>query len=77
MGQDVQMQQQSVTIQHGVTKDGKNVVMVYSAKVDFMTFTPAQAVQLVMQVLEGAKECDPSSVAGITWPPQQRTRSNG
>lgn len=72
MANKAEPQPQVLNIQHGMTTDKKLVVAILSQPVKDLIFTPAQAVEFCLQVLENAKECDPACVAGITWPPQLR-----
>lgn len=62
--------QSPVKIQHGIAPATGNVVMIFSQKVDLLVFTPEQAVAFCIQVLEGAKESKPATVANINWPRQ-------
>lgn len=68
----IPQQQHPITIQHGIAPATGNVVTMFSEKCDLLVFTPEQAVAFCIQILEGAKESKPSSVAGLTWPAQPR-----
>lgn len=70
MAQKATPPDQTIKIQHGIAPATGNVVMIFSQKADLLVFTPEQAVAFAIQVLEGAKQSKPASVAGLSWPAQ-------